>query len=156
MVNERAKAIGVNHITLEVADIDKALFFYAELFEFSLRMKTGLDVDDPTTAIAEIVLGDQFIKLVQSNTSNQKTPRHFGIVVDNLGVVERTLQRSQIEILPGEGINFRDPWGNLVQVVDYSSVEFLKSDVVLSAMDITEIEKSEKGFALMQAGGFSQ
>ena len=52
---EKARAVGFNHVALEVGDIDEALAFYGHLFEVKLRGKTQTS--------AFIDLGDQFLAL---------------------------------------------------------------------------------------------
>ena len=36
----KARAVGFNHVALEVGDIEEALAFYSRLFEFKLRGKS--------------------------------------------------------------------------------------------------------------------
>jgi hypothetical protein len=65
-------------------------------------------------------------------------------VVDDLEAVRRALgEVAGAEVLPGRGLNFRDPWGNRVEVVQYSEVQFMKTDSVLSGMGLDGLGKSE-------------
>jgi lactoylglutathione lyase len=88
----KPRAIGLNHIALEVGDIDEALAFYGRLFEFKLRGKND--------KMAFIDLGDQFIALQKGRKQPADDGRHFGLVVDDKEAVRRSLKSagvSQIE-----------------------------------------------------------
>ena len=50
-----ARAVGINHIALEVGDLDAALEFYGSLFELELRGRVP--------GMAFVDMGDQFIAL---------------------------------------------------------------------------------------------
>src|SRR5262249_59483188 len=71
----KARAIGLNHVALEVGDIDEALAFYGRLFEVKLRGRSK--------TMAFIDLGDQFIALPQGRAQAADDGRHFGLVVDD-------------------------------------------------------------------------
>ena len=108
---ERARLVGINHVALEVGDIEEALAFYGSVFELTLRGRSG--------GMAFVDMGDQFVALSQGRTQEADTNRHFGLVVDDKEAVRRALEATAAEILPGRGLDFRDPWGNLVQIVQY-------------------------------------
>ena len=141
----RARLVGINHIALEVGDLDEALAFYGRIFEIGLR---GREV-----GMAFIDIGDQFIALSAGRTQAPDQARHFGLVVDDKEAARAALQEAEVEISPGRGLNFRDPWGNLVQVVEYGDIQFTKTPAVLRGMGLEELEKrpealhelSEKG-----------
>src|SRR5688572_17906445 len=103
-----ARLVGVNHVALEVGDIDEALEFYGRAFEFTLRGRGG--------QMAFIDMGDQFIALAAGRTQPPDRHRHLGLVVDDKNTARRALEEAGADILPGRGLNFLDPWGNYVQV----------------------------------------
>ncbi len=125
--------VGINHVALEVGDIDEALEFYAQLFQFKLRSRDE--------NMAFIDMGDQFLALSRSNVCNPDRHRHFGLVVDDRSGLRARLEALAVEILPGPGLNFRDPWGNFVQVVVYADIQFSKTPAVLNGMGL-ELRKT--------------
>ncbi len=131
----RARLVGINHVALEVGDIDQALAFYGRLFEFSLRGRSA--------SMAFIDMGDQFIALSTGRTQAKDEDRHFGLVVDDRAPVRRALEQIGAEILPGRGLDFIDPWGNHIQVVDYRDIQFTKAPEVLRAMGLDALGKTE-------------
>jgi catechol 2,3-dioxygenase-like lactoylglutathione lyase family enzyme len=141
----RARLVGINHIALEVGDLDEALAFYGRIFEIGLRGRAA--------GMAFIDIGDQFIALSAGRTQAPDQARHFGLVVDDKEAVRAALQEAEVEVSPGRGLNFRDPWGNLVQVVEYGDIQFTKTSAVLRGMGLEDLEKrpealrelSEKG-----------
>ena len=133
-LNDRAQLVGINHVALEVGSIDEALSFYGQLFELSLRGRSG--------KMAFIDLGDQFINLSESRTQGPDHERHFGLVVDDKEKVRRRLKQAGVETLPGRGVEFRDPWGNRVQIVEYANIQFTKHKAVLEGMGCADLRKS--------------
>src|SRR5262249_51074605 len=87
----KARAVGLNHVALEVGDIEDALAFYGRLFEFKLRGKS------PTSAFID--LGDQFLALQKGRTQPADVGRHFGLVVDDKDAVRKALANMGIEPL---------------------------------------------------------
>jgi lactoylglutathione lyase len=136
--NARAKPrlVGINHVALEVGDIAEALAFYGQLFEFSLRGRSD--------TMAFIDMGDQFIALSKGRTQARDEHRHFGLVVDDRAPVRQALEKLGVEILPGRGLDFVDPWGNRIQVVEYRDIQFTKAPEVLGAMALENLHKSER------------
>ncbi len=132
----KARAVGINHIALEVGDIDAALDFYGRIFELSLRGRSA--------NMAFIDMGDQFIALSAKRTQEPDQQRHFGLVVDDRDAVGRALAEMDVEMLPGGGLDFLDPWGNRVQVVEYGNIQFTKAPNVLRALGLDGLEKSER------------
>ena len=132
----RARLVGFNHVALEVGDIDEALEFYGRLFEVRLRGRGP--------KMAFIDAGDQFIALAQGDGRPSDEHRHVGMVVDDRRLVRRALREMGVEILPGRGLDFLDPWGNHWQVVDYSEIQFTKAPEVLRGMGLGHLTKSEK------------
>src|SRR6202162_5391297 len=131
----RAPAIGVNHVALEVGDIEEALAFYGRLFEFTLRGKSK--------DAAFIDLGDQFIALQKGRTQPGDDGRHFGLVVDDKEAVRAALAAAGVKILPGRFLDFLDPWGNRIEIVGYDNIQFTKAPHVLRGMGLAQLSKSE-------------
>ena len=133
---KRARAIGLNHIALEVGDIDEALAFYAQIFDFWLRGKSK--------DMAFIDLGDQFNALQKGRRQPSDDGRHFGLVVDDKEAVRGALAEAGIVCLPGPFLDFRDPWGNRIEIVGYDSVQFSKAPNVLRGMGLAHLSKNAK------------
>ena len=132
---KKARAVGFNHIALEVGDIEEALAFYGRLFEFDLRSKSD--------SMAFIDLGDQFLALQKGRTQSADDGRHFGLVVDNKEAARKALADAGVKTLPGPFLDFLDPWGNRVEIVAYDNIQFTKAPHVLRAMGF-ELDKTEK------------
>jgi lactoylglutathione lyase len=130
-----ARLVGINHVALEVSDLEEALDFYAQIFEFELRGRVR--------GMAFIEMGDQFLALAEGRTQPPDPDRHFGLVVDDREAARHALEEAGAELLGGRGLNFRDPWGNRVEIVEYGEVQFTKAPGVAAAMGIGELEKSE-------------
>jgi lactoylglutathione lyase len=133
-VSERVRLVGLNHVALEVGDLEAALAFYGRLFEFELRGR------GPRMAFIDI--GDQFIALSEGRTQPPDQSRHLGLVVDDREAARAALVAAGVEVLPGGGLEFRDPWGNLVQVVEYSEIQFTKAPAVLRGMGLEGLSKT--------------
>jgi catechol 2,3-dioxygenase-like lactoylglutathione lyase family enzyme len=127
-VSDRPRLVGINHVALEVGDVDAALEFYGRLFTLD-------DVERQGDA-AFIELGDQFIALMQGRSQAPDTTRHFGLVVDDKDATRRALEAAGVPILPGRFLDFLDPWGNRVQVVQYDQIRFAKTSEVLEEMGL--------------------
>jgi lactoylglutathione lyase len=141
-----ARAVGINHVALEVGEIDAALDFYGSLFELELRGRIG-------DSMAFVDLGDQFLALSAGRSQPGDDERHFGLVVDDRDAVRRALEGSDAEIVPGRGLNFRDPWGNQVEVVQYDEIQFTKSPEVLRAMGLAGLPKTEAAMQELREKG---
>jgi len=137
--------VGINHVALDVGDIKQALDFYSSIFEFELRGKTGSSVF--------IDMGDQFLALSESSGTSEDKHRHFGLVVDDKDKVRKALEDNNVAILPGPFLDFRDPWGNRIQVVDYRDIQFTKTKEVLKAMGLKELKKSEQAMQELEDKG---
>ena len=127
-----ARAIGINHIALEVGSVDEALDFYGRLFDIELRGRAH--------GMAFVDMGDQFIALAEGRRQPADDERHFGLVVDDKEGVRAALEAAGVEILPGRGLDFRDPWGNRIQIVQYDEIQFSKTDAVARAMGIDPVK----------------
>ena len=139
-----ARLVGINHVALEVGDLQEALEWYGRIFEFELRGHAG--------RMAFIDLGDQFVALSERRDQLPDTHRHFGLVVDDKQATREALEAAGAEILPGRGLDFRDPWGNHVQVVEYGDVQFSKTPEVMRGMGL-ELPKSERALAELREKG---
>jgi lactoylglutathione lyase len=126
--------VGINHVALEVGDVDEAVEFYGRIFECELRGRVH--------GMAFLDMGDQFLALAQVDDPAAGAHRHFGLVVDDRAAVRRACQEAGVEVEGGRGLHFRDPWGNLVEVVQYSEVQFSKAPPVMEGMGL-ELGKSE-------------
>jgi len=130
---KKARALGINHVVLEVGDLDEALEFYGKIFDFKLRRKTDQN--------AFIDLGDQFIQLALGKTQGPDDKRHFGFVVDDREPVLGALERLGIKSI-NDRLNFRDPWGNRIEVVAYDDIQFTKAAHVLKGMGAGALAKT--------------
>lgn len=143
----KARAIGINHVALEVDDIDAALEFYGNLFEFELRSRSE--------EMAFIDLGDQFLNFSKGRRQGKDDERHFGFVVDDRKLVLDKLADIGIELLPGPFQDFLDPWGNRIELVDYSGIQFTKAAYVLEGMGLSSLEKTEEAIDELTAKGMT-
>ncbi len=132
----KARAIGINHVALEVGDIDEALQFYGELFDFELRSRGN--------QMAFIDLGDQFLNFSRGRTQAADDERHFGFVVDDRQLVLDKLEEMGIDLLPGPFKDFLDPWGNRIELIDYEGIQFTKAEHVLKGMGLKGLGKSQE------------
>jgi catechol-2,3-dioxygenase len=143
----RARLVGLNHIALEVGDVEEALEFYGRIFEFELRGRGG--------RMAFIDMGDQFIALASRRTQGPDAHRHFGLVVDDKEAARRSLQEAGVDVQPSGSVDFRDPWGNHVQVVEYSEIQFSKTEDVLRGMGLGGLDKSERALEELRSKGLA-
>lgn len=143
----KPRLVSINHIALEVGDIDAALTFYGRLFDFDLRGR------EP--GMAFIDLGDQFIALMEPRTQPPDRHRHFGLVVDDREAARRALSAAGIEPLPGGFFDFLDPWGNRVQIVQYSGIQFTKAPHVLRGMGLSRLDKSAEALEELERKGMA-
>ena len=128
---DRPRLVGINHVALEVDDIDATLDFYGRLFELGAVERSG--------NAAFIEMGDQFIALMKGRSQPPDRARHFGLVVDDKEATRRALEAAGAEILAGRFLDFLDPWGNRVQVVQYDQIQFTKTGEVLRGMGLEEL-----------------
>ena len=135
-ITRKARAVGFNHVAIEVGDIDEALAFYGSLFDFEIRSRSDSD--------AFIDLGDQFLALQKGRAQAADDGRHFGLVVDDKETVRAALVAAGINVLPGRFLDFRDPWGNRVEIIGYDNIQFTKAPHVLRGMGLAHLGKNEK------------
>ena len=141
---DRPRPLGINHVALEVDDVERAIAFYGRLFAIRSveRAYGGAFVD----------LGDQFIALFPPGAGED---RHFGLVVDDKQRARRVLAAEGVETLPGPRLDFHDPFGNRVQVVQYDQIQFLKQEAVLRGMGLGSLTKSEAAIAELRSKGLA-
>jgi lactoylglutathione lyase len=142
-----ARLVGINHIALEVDDVDEALRWYGQFFEFDLRGRGR--------TMAFVDMGDQFIALGAGRTQSEDQSRHFGLVVDDKEEVRSALQRANVSVQPSGSLDFVDPWGNRVQVVDYRDIQFTKAPAVLEGMNLSALEKSDSAVRELREKGLA-
>lgn len=135
LVSAKAKLVGINHVALEVGNLDEALTFYGDLFGFELRGRIG-------SKMAFLDAGDQFIALSAPRRQAADDSRHFGLVVDNADAVRRALARLGVKVLPGRGLDFLDPWGNRIEVVQYDEIQFTKTETVMDKLGLERLGKT--------------
>ena len=146
-MTSKARAIGINHVALEVSDIDEALRFYGELFDFKLRSRSD--------QMAFIDLGDQFLNFSKGRTQAPDDERHFGFVVDNRQLVLDKLEELGIDLLPGPFKDFLDPWGNRIELIDYEGIQFTKAQHVLKGMGLESLRKSQEAIDELSEKGMA-
>jgi catechol 2,3-dioxygenase-like lactoylglutathione lyase family enzyme len=145
-VSERPRLVGINHVALEVGDVEEALAFYGRFFDFSLRGRSN--------GAAFIDIGDQFLALMHAPSAGPDRARHFGLVVDDKERVRRALEDAGIEVFPGRRLDFLDPWGNRVEVVQYDQIQFTKADRILEGMGL-ELGKTEAALSELREKGLA-
>lgn len=143
-MTDKARALGINHVVLEVDDLDKALEFYSGLFEFTLQGKSDHN--------AFIDLGDQFIQLTLGRTQAADTKRHFGLVVDDRDKVRQAMAKLGIKSI-NERLNILDPWGNRIEIVPYDDCQFTKAPSILAGMGVAPIAKTASAIEELKKKG---
>jgi lactoylglutathione lyase len=137
-----ARLVGINHVALEVDDVDAALELYGRIFEITLRGRAS--------AMAFIDIGDQFIALSSGRTQPPDAHRHVGLVVDDKDAALAAAREAGLDVRAN---NVRDPWGNFLQIVQYSEVQFTKAPETLAGLGLSGLEKSEQARAELRAKG---
>jgi lactoylglutathione lyase len=138
----RAKPVGINHVALEVGNVEEALEFYGRIFELSLRGRSG--------RMAFVDIGDQFVALAEGRRQAPDDHRHFGLVVDDKEGALDAAREAGAEV---RGNRIRDPWGNNVEVVGYEDVQFTKAPEILNGMGLDGLEKTEQAREELRAKG---
>jgi extradiol dioxygenase family protein len=132
-MTDRVRALGVNHVALEVDDLDAALEWWSRFFAFELRGRRR--------TMAWIDLGDQFVALSAPRTQPADSDRHFGLVVDDKERLRAALQDAGVSVSASGPLRVVDPSGNLIEVVDYRDVQFTKAPGVLRGMGLGGLDK---------------
>ena len=145
--SSKPRLVGFNHVAIEVGDIEQALDFYGKLFTFELRSR------EP--GMAFIDLGDQFLALQETPNPSPIGGRHFGLVVEDKQAARAAIEAAGITIEPGPFLDFRDPWGNLVEIVGYTNIQFTKADHVLRGMGLSHLKKNEQAIEELREKGMA-
>src|SRR3954470_13809571 len=135
---DRARLVGINHLALEVGDLDAALALYGRLFDFGMRGRVA--------GMAFVDMGDQFIAVAEGRTQEPDGDRHFGLVVDDVDAARAAVQGEGLEVLGGgrrQRLDFRAPGGTRFQVVGYRNIQFERTDGVRRALGIESVEKTD-------------
>jgi catechol-2,3-dioxygenase len=141
----KANAVGINHVALEVGDIEEAINFYSNFLNFEVHEKNEMQ--------ASIYFGDQFINFIKNDNRQADQKRHVGIAVDNKELVRQTLEHMGVKLLSGSFLDFFDPWGNLIEITTYSKIQYTKADHVLRGMGLGHLKKTEEALAELNAKG---
>jgi catechol 2,3-dioxygenase-like lactoylglutathione lyase family enzyme len=142
------RAVGINHVALEVGDLDEAIAFWQRIFgNVELRGRSG--------GMAFIDLGDQFVALARGREQPPDSHRHFGVVVDDKEAVRANVREAGLPAgSEGGHLRFKDPWGNNIEVVGYRDVQFTKAPEIVQRMDF-DGEKSESTLAELREKGLA-
>lgn len=141
------RAVGINHVAMEVGDLEAAVAFYRSIFEFGELERHG--------RMAFLDMGDQFLALSAGYGDEHASARHFGLVVDDKDAARAALQQAGVETSAPPRLDFRDPWGNFVQVVDYRDIQFSKAPAVLRAMGLDDLDKREAALREIRERGLA-
>jgi catechol-2,3-dioxygenase len=141
----RVRALGVNHVALEVGSVDAALEWWSRFVDVELRGRRP--------RMAWIELGDQFIALSEPRSQPADDGRHFGLVVDGKERLRAALREAGVDVPAAGSLRFRDPWGNNIEVVDYRDVQFTKAPAVLRGMGLQDLDKSDEAREELRAKG---
>ena len=139
-----ARLVGVNHVAVEVGDLDEALAFFSRIFD-------GLELRGRSGRMAFVDLGDQFIALEQ--VAQPTAAGHYGLVVDDRDETVRRAREAGARVLGGHDV--LDPWGNRWQVVDYREIQFTKAPRILDGMGLAKLEKSDRALEELRAKGLA-
>ncbi len=142
----RPRLVGLNHIAIEVGDIEEALAFYGKIFEITLRGRSD--------RAAFVDMGDQFIAMMQGPVRDAPSHRHFGLVVDDRSAVRNLAEAAGAQMVDGPFLDFLDPWGNRVEVVEYANIQFTKAAHVQAGMQIA-LHKNERAIQELTAKGMA-
>jgi catechol 2,3-dioxygenase-like lactoylglutathione lyase family enzyme len=143
----KARAVGFNHVALEVGDIDEALAFYGRLFDFTLRGRHD--------GMAFIDLGDQFLALQTGRKQPRDDETKMASVVDDKEAVRKALAEAGVATEPGPFLDFYDPWGNRIEIVGYENIQFTKAPHVLRGMGLGHLEKTNGAIAELAEKGMA-
>jgi lactoylglutathione lyase len=143
----KARLVGINHVALEVGDLDAALELYGRLFAFELRGRVR--------GMAFLDMGDQFLAVAEGRRQDRDRGRHFGLVVDSREAVRAALRDAGLKEHRGRGLQFTDPWGNNFEIVEYGDIQFTKAEPVLRGMGLDGLEKTPKARAELADKGLA-
>jgi catechol 2,3-dioxygenase-like lactoylglutathione lyase family enzyme len=140
------RLVGINHVALEVADLERSLDFYGRIFDLRLRGRSA--------HAAFVDIGDQFLALMEGRSGPPDVTRHFGLVVDDKAAARRALEDAGVEVLPGRFLDFLDPDGNRVELVQYDQIQFTKPDGILAGMGL-QLGKTEAALSELREKGLA-
>ena len=143
----RARAVGINHIALEVGDIDAALEFYGAFLDFEVARRSD--------TAAFVYFGDQFINFAKGRRQGPDDRRHFGIAVDDKELARQRLEELGVTFLDGRFMDFLDPWGNRVEITTYTKIQYTKADHVLRGMGLEHLRKADEALTELRKKGMS-
>ena len=143
----KARAVGINHVALEVGDLDEALAFYSRFLDF--------EIHDKNDSEAFIYFGDQFINFTKHSNRKPDEKRHFGIAVDDKELVRRSLEAMGVTLFDGPFLDFLDPWGNRVEITTYTNIQYTKAEHILRGMGLSHLTKTEQALAELRAKGMA-
>jgi len=143
----KARAVGINHVAIEVGDIGEALEFYGRFLDFQ--------VEEQSDEMAIVYFGDQFINFIRNTDRKADRMRHFGIAVDDKPLARRTLEAMGVKLLDSRFLDFLDPWGNRIEITTYTNIQFTKADHVLRGMGLAHLTKSDEAIAELRAKGMA-
>ena len=143
----RAHAVGINHVALEVGDIDAALEFYGAFLDFEVARRSD--------SAAFVYFGDQFINFAKGRRQGPDERRHFGIAVDDKDLARRRLEDLGVRFLDGRFMDFLDPWGNRVEITTYAKIQYTKADHVLRGMGLAHLRKTPDALAELRDKGMA-
>ncbi|MGH3265350.1 MAG: VOC family protein [Trebonia sp.] len=144
---DRIRAVGINHVALEVDSVDAALDWWSRFFEFELRGRRK--------GMAWIDLGDQFIALSEPRSQADDEDRHFGLVVDGKEALRTALRNAGVSVPDAGSLRLRDPWGNTIEIVDYRDVQFTKAPAVLQGIGLGDLDKSDTALEELRSKGLA-
>jgi lactoylglutathione lyase len=133
--DRKPKLVGINHVALEVGDVEEALAFYGRVFDFALRGRGE--------GQAFLDMGDQFLALMQTSSPQADRHRHFGLIVDGRSTLRERAERAGTKLLDGPFLDFLDPWGNRIEIVGYDNIQFTKAPNVLRGMGLSRLTKND-------------
>jgi catechol 2,3-dioxygenase-like lactoylglutathione lyase family enzyme len=145
--DRKASAVGINHVALEVGDIDDALEFYGNFLDFEIKSRSE--------TAAFIYFGDQFINFMLGRNQGPDTGRHFGIAVDDKELARSLLEGMGVEFVGTRFLDFLDPWGNRVEITTYQNIQYTKADHVLQGMGLGHLTKTDKALSELKAKGMA-
>lgn len=147
MGERKARPVGINHVALEVGNIQEAMDFYRGFLDF--------EIDSQSETAAFVYFGDQFINFMTGRTQGPDQGRHFGIAVDDKPLAIERLKAMGVTLLEGPFTDFLDPWGNRVELTTYTNIQFSKTDAVLRAMGLSHLEKSDEAIRELREKGMA-
>lgn len=146
-LDRKARGVGINHVALEVGDINEALEFYGSFLDFEIQSRSE--------TAAFIYFGDQFINFMTGRSQDPDRGRHFGIAVDDKELAHSLLERMGVKFVGTRFLDFLDPWGNRVEITTYENIQFTKADHVLQGMGLGHLKKTDNALSELGAKGMA-